>query len=85
MNIAQLSMSIARTLRARIPAAATNQTADPPRVARASPATKNAATPSCAIASAAAFRTDMNDGSTVDARTTRRRRWERRSGSNAMV
>ena len=35
------------------------------------PGAKNAATPSCAIASAAAFRTDMNGSSAVDDRTTR--------------
>jgi hypothetical protein len=32
---------------------------------------KNAATPSCAIASAAAFPTDMNGSRAVDERTTR--------------
>jgi hypothetical protein len=35
------------------------------------PETKNAATPSCAIASAAALRTDMNGCRAVDDKTTR--------------
>ena len=64
-------MSMARTKAARTIAARTNQGADSPRAARAVPAMKNAETPSCAIESAAAFRTDRNGSSAVDVRTTR--------------
>ena len=64
-------MSMARTKAPTIAAASTNQAAESPSDARSGPATKNAPTPSCAIASAAAFRTDMNDSSAVEDRTTR--------------
>jgi hypothetical protein len=37
------------------------------------------------MASADAFRTDMNDGRTVDARTILRRRCDRASGRNGMT
>ena len=48
------------------------------------PGTKNAATPSCARASAAALRTDMNDSSAVDDRTTRTRVRGSISGGSGM-
>ena len=51
-------------------AARMNHAADRQRRPRA-PATKNAAIPSCAIVSAAAFRTDMNGSSVAEDRTTR--------------
>ena len=71
MSSAQLSMSMARATAASTVAARTNQPADSPRAVRAIPAMKNAATPSCAIANAADFRTDMNGWRAVDDRTTR--------------
>ena len=71
MSSAQLSMSMARANAASTVAASTNQPAESPSTDRMIPETKNAATPSCAIASAAAFRTDMNGRSAVDDRTTR--------------
>ena len=71
ISSAQLSMSMARTNAPTIAAASTNQAAESPSDDRAMPATKNAATPSCAMASAAAFRTDMKERSAVDERTTR--------------
>jgi hypothetical protein len=48
------------------------------------PEMKNAATPSCAIASAAAFRTDMNGKSAVDDSTTRIGR-RGRIGENGVI
>ena len=71
MSSAQLSMSMARTNAASTVAARTNQTADSPSAGRVTPEMKNAATPSWAIARAAALRTDMNGASVVDDRTTR--------------
>ena len=62
---------MARTNAPTIAAASTNQAAESPSDDRAMPATKNAATPSCAMASAAAFRTDMKESSAVDERMTR--------------
>jgi len=51
---------VARAKAARNVAARTNQTADWPSAAKAMPEMKNTATASCAMVSAAAFRTDMN-------------------------
>jgi hypothetical protein len=71
MSSAQLSMSMARTKAASSVAPNTNQPAESPRADRVTPDRKNAATPSCAIASAAALRTDMNGRSAVEDSTTR--------------
>jgi hypothetical protein len=66
-------MSTARANAARMVAASTNPPAAAPTLDAAMPATKNAPTPSCAMVSAAAFRTDMNGSSEADDRTTRTR------------
>ena len=71
MNSAQLSMSAARASTLSTPAASTTHGAQSPASARARPTTKKAPTPSSAMASAAAFQTDMNDSSAVAERTTR--------------
>src|SRR5262245_41771689 len=71
MSNAQLSSSIARTRAARPVAARTNHAAEFPSTGRATPATKRAATASCAMASAAALPTGMNRRRAVDDRTTR--------------
>jgi len=74
MSTAQLSMSIARTKALTIAAATTQRTAASPSSGCVTPAMKNAATPSCAIANAAAFQTDRNDITMGVERTTRTRR-----------
>src|SRR6185503_10226413 len=84
MRSDQLSMSIARANAATTIAARTNHAADSPRTLPAMPAMKNAATPSCAMASAAALRTDMNGRSAVDDRTTRIGR-RGRMGENGVI
>ena len=71
ISSAQLSMSIARMRTASSVAASTNHPAEAPSADHVTPAMKNAATPDCAIASAAAFRTDKNGSSAVDDKTTR--------------
>ena len=71
MSSAQLSTSMARTNAASSVAASTNHAADSPSAVPVTPAMKNAPMPSWAIASAAAFRTDMNGSSAVDDSTTR--------------
>ena len=51
----------------------TNQPAESPSADRVTPAMKNAATPSCAIARAAALPTEMNGSSAAEDSTTRMR------------
>ncbi len=64
-------MSTARTNAATTVPARTNQGAESPIAEGPTLGTKKAATPSCAIANAAAFLTDRNGTSAADDRTTR--------------
>src|SRR4029453_15132922 len=80
----QLSMSAARASPTMIAAARTNQGADPPSVAAATPEIRKAATPGSANASAAAFQTETNGSSAVDDRTTRMGRRGRVGGDGGI-
>ena len=68
---AQLSISIARTNAASTTTPTANPAAEEPGNGTVVPPRKKIAIPSCVMASAAALRTDMNDSSAVEERTTR--------------